>query len=121
MIRRRPIRKSAYRWSPSPKPANVLRWEIILDGAAVRMPDGREICQPSTAGRRLYADRVQQMVQRQDFRCSLCNERLSPATATFEHERRRGAGGSRRDDRIVDECGNWLNSAAHWICNSEKG
>jgi hypothetical protein len=121
MIRRRPIPRSSYRWSPSPKPANVLRFELIQGGAVRRYPDGREVCQDNAAGRRLYAARVQEMVQRQNFRCSLCNELLSPAAATFEHTRRRGAGGSRRDDRIVDDCGNWLNSAAHWICNVEKG
>jgi len=120
MIRRRPIPRSNYRWLPHPKPANVLRWEIILNGAVVRMPDGREICQDNASGRREYKRRMEIMVQRQGFRCSLCNRRISLATATFEHTRRRGAGGSRRDDRITNEQGE-CNSAAHWVCNSVKG
>lgn len=121
MIRRRPITRSQYRWRPRVKRQNVLRNELILDGAIMRMPDGREICQPSTKGRRLYAERVAAMVQRQNYRCALCNKRLSVALATFEHQRRRGAGGSRRDDRVVDEAGNWMNSAAHWDCNVKRG
>jgi hypothetical protein len=115
MIRKRPISRV-----PSPKPAS-LRYEIILDGAAIEFPDGRQVCQPNPLGRRLYAKRVEVMVQRQNYRCSLCNRRLSAATATFEHHRRRGMGAARRDDRIQDEAGAWLNSAAHWICNVSRG
>lgn len=120
LMRRRPIPRSAYRWSPSPK-APSLRYEIILSGAAVCMPDGREICQPNALGRRLYAKRIQEMVQRQNFRCVLCNRRLAISEATFEHMRRRGMHAFKRDDRIVDEEGNWINGAAHWVCNGEKG
>jgi len=105
----------------------VLRFELI-QGGAVRVykdasfPDGkREVCQDNAAGRRIYQGRVGEMVQRQNFRCSLCGGRLTLAAATFEHSRRRGAGGSRRDDRVRDESGEWLNSAAHWICNSKRG
>lgn len=121
MIRRRPIPRSFYRWLPRPKPANVLRYELILNGAVRVYPDGREVCQDNPAGRREYARRVQVMLQRQNYRCSLCNGRLSVARATFEHERRRGMGAAFRDDRIEDEQGNWLNTAAHWRCNSKRG
>lgn len=121
MIRRRPIPRTPYRWTPKVKPEHSQHYETILDGAAIRYRDGREVCQPNAAGRRLYASRVGEMVQRQEFLCSLCNERLSVAGATFEHERRRGAHGCRRDDRIVDDHGNWLNSAAHFVCNSKRG
>lgn len=120
MIRRRPIPRSAYQWTPKPKEPS-LRWEIILNGAAIRMPDGREICQPNALGDRLYTKRVREMVQRQNYRCCLCGGRLNAADATFEHQRRRGMGAARRDDRIVDANGEWINGAAHWVCNSEKG
>jgi hypothetical protein len=43
------------------------------------------------------------------------------AEATFEHQRRRGMGGAFRDDRIIDGEGNWMNSAAHWVCNKIRG
>lgn len=47
-------------------------------------------------------------------------------SATFEHTNGgkgggKGMGGSRTDDRIEDENGNWLNGASHWICNSNMG
>lgn len=126
MIRRRPIPRSDYRWSPSPKSANVLRFELIQGGAVRVYKDNqgnvvRDVCQDNAAGRRLYKNRVTEMVQRQNYRCSLCNKRLSPAEATFEHQRRRGMGGAFRDDRIIDGEGNWMNSAAHWVCNSKRG
>ena len=121
MIRRRPIPRSAYHWHPEPKPKKSLRYQMILSGAAVEFPDGRQVCQPNALGRRLYAKRTQEMVQRQNFRCSLCGGRLAPSEATFEHARRRGWHGFKRDDRIIDEKGEWLNSAAHWVCNSKRG
>lgn len=120
MIRRCPLPRSAYQWQPTPKGPS-LRYELILDGAAIRYPNGREVCQPNPLGDRLYTRRVREMVQRQNYRCSLCKGRLSVADATFEHQRRRGMGAARRDDRITLEDGSWVNSAAHWICNSEKG
>lgn len=119
MIRRRPIPRSSYSWTPKPKPES-LRYEIILDGAAVRYPDGREVCQPNAAGDRLYTKRVREMVQRQQYRCCLCGGRLNAADATFEHQRRRGMGAAFRDDRIVKDGREW-NGAAHWVCNVEKG
>lgn len=121
MIRRRPIPRSAYSWSPQPKPARSLRYTVILGGAVRVYPDGREVCQANSRGTKEYARRVSLMVERQRYRCSLCGQRLSEYAATFEHQRRRGLGGAFRDDKIVDSEGNWLNSAAHWICNSRKG
>lgn len=120
MIRRRPIPRSSYSWRPEPKPSS-LRYEIILGGAAVRYPDGREIAQPNRLGDRLYESRVREMVQRQNYRCCLCGGRLNALDATFEHQRRRGMGAAFRDDRIVDSEGKWVNGAAHWVCNREKG
>lgn len=119
MIRRRPIPKSNYAWSPSPKGPS-LRFELILNGAVRRYPDGREVCQDNPQGRREYSRRVEKMVRRQNFICCLCPDRLYFADATFEHQRRRGMGAAFRDDRIEKDGQDW-NGAAHWICNSEKG
>ena len=115
MNRRRPIPRSAYRYLAKAKPANVLRYELILNGAVRRYPNGCEVCQDNAAGWREYKRRIEIMVQRQSYRCCLCHERLNAADATFEHQRRRGMGGAWRDDRAES------NGAAHWICNSEKG
>jgi hypothetical protein len=114
-MRRRPIRRSNYRWLPHPKPANVLRYELLQNSAVRKYPDGREVCQDNLAGRREYLRRVQVMLQRQNFRCSLCGKRLSLDNATFEHARRRGMGSAFRDDRISN------GTAAHWVCNAAKG
>lgn len=120
MIRRRPLPRSTYRYSPSAKPDRSLRYETILNGAVRVYPGGREVCQDSAAGWREYAKRVRGMVERQNFRCCLCGGRLSLAQATFEHQRRRGMGAAWRDDRITKDGKDW-NGAAHWVCNREKG
>jgi hypothetical protein len=121
VIRRRPIPRSDYHWKPTAKPPQSLRYETILNGAVRLYPDGREVCQDNPVGRTEYARRVQVMVQRQNYRCSLCPGRLTPAGATCEHERRRGIGAAFRDDRILDSKDEWMNSAAHWKCNVERG
>jgi hypothetical protein len=114
VIRRRPIPRSRF------YPEDSLRYTTILDGAVRVYPDGREVCQDSTAGWREYKRRVSTMVERQKHRCSLCNRRLAVSEATFEHQRRRGMGAAWRDDRITKDGQDW-NGAAHWVCNSEKG
>lgn len=121
MIRRVPIERKPYYWERKAKPPNVLRYTLILDGAVRVYPDGREVCQDNAAGRREYDRRIQVMCQRQNFRCCLCPERIHPPSATFEHERLRGAGGAFRDDRILDANGEECNGAAHWKCNRIKG
>ena len=114
MIRRRPLlRTRVY-------PEVSQHYELILDGAVRRYSDGREVCIDSAAGWKEYKRRVAEMLQRQNFRCCLCGRRLSLANATFEHQRRRGAGSAFRDDAIERD-GHPVNGAAHWICNSEKG
>lgn len=121
MTRRRPIPRSAYRWQPKPKPANVLRFELILDGAVRKYPNGREVCQDTFAGRREYLRRLGLMLARQRNRCCLCPDRIySVADATFEHQRRRGMGAGFRDDRVQDENGKEINGAAHWICKFKE-
>lgn len=111
MIRRRPIPRI-----PQPKPPS-LRYEIILDGAAIRYPDGREVCQDNAAGRREYLSRLEQMIQRQNFRCGKCRRRITRATATFDHwPIKRGMGAAFRDDRILLPDGEEINRAVHWSC-----
>jgi hypothetical protein len=117
--RRRPIPRSAYHWHPEAKPSS-LRYELILGGAVRIYPGGREVCQDSPAGWREYTRRVGVMVQRQNFRCCLCGKRLGVSEATFEHQRRRGLGGAFRRDEISDAEGNWVNGAAHWVCNVKR-
>jgi hypothetical protein len=120
MNRRRPIPRSPYHWRPEPKPAS-LRYELIMNGAVRLYPDGREVCQDSPAGWKEYGRRVEAMLVRQNWRCCLCGKRLGLRDATFEHQRRRGAGAAWRQDKIEDENGNPVNGAAHWVCNVEKG
>lgn len=114
MIRRRPIpRTRSY-------PEFSQHYETILNGAVRRYRDGREVCTNTPQGWREYKQRVEAMVRRQNFRCCLCNRRISLSSATFEHQRRRGMGAAWRDDRITKDDQDW-NGAAHWVCNGEKG
>ncbi len=120
MIRRRPIPKGSYQWKREPREAS-LRFELILNGAVRVYPNGREVCQDSKAGWAEYKSRVEAMLVRQNWRCCLCQKRLGLGEATFEHQRRRGIGAAWRNDKILDEEGNWINGAAHWVCNAIKG
>ena len=56
MIRRRPIPRSR------DYPAVSLRYSTILNGAVRVYPDGREVCQDSSAGWREYKRRVEAML-----------------------------------------------------------
>lgn len=113
-----------FRRRPIPRtrefPAVSQHFELILDGSVRRYADGREVCLDSKAGWREYKKRVQEMLQRQNFRCCLCGRRLSVNDATFEHQRRRGMGSAWRDDRLENSVGK-INGAAHWVCNVRKG
>jgi len=115
MIRRKPIPRFRFH------PEFSQHYETILDGAVRRYRNGREVCTDTPQGWREYAKRVGMMVQRQNYRCCLCNRRVAVISATFEHQRRRGMGAAWRDDRIENERGEAMNGAAHWVCNSEKG
>jgi hypothetical protein len=121
VIRRRPIPKGDYHWSRGTKPVNSLRYETILNGAVRVYRDGREVCNDNPKGWKEYRRRVEVMLQRQHWRCSLCGKRLRLADATFEHQRRRGLHGATRQDAIETPDGKPINSAAHWVCNVEKG
>ena len=87
--------------------------------AIKRMEDGREICLQNDAGRHEYKQRKMRCWQRQSGLCSICHLPLSLVECTFEHAMGRTAG--HRDDRIINEKGEPLNSVCHKICNSRKG
>ena len=96
-------------------------------------PDGREVCQtrldhPEGAeGRAEYKRRKKAMWERQKGICCLygflpqCPGKLMLKDCTFEHEDGRGAGGSKRDDRIELPDGRRLNGVSHATCNYLKG
>jgi hypothetical protein len=118
---RRPIPRQPYRWTPEPKGPS-LRFELILDGAVRKYPDGREVCQDSPAGYREYNRRLDIMLTRQHWMCAHCDKKIhTRSDATFDHQRRRGMGAAFRDDRVYSERAEVLNSAAHWNCNVERG
>lgn len=73
--RYRPIPRHLYRWLPKEKPPS-LRYELLLDGAVRRYPDGREVCQDSFPGRREYLRRLEIMLSRQMRMCCLCEQRI---------------------------------------------
>lgn len=88
--------------------------------------DGREVCECKTeAGREEYKRRKRLMWERQNKRCILegicptCPGKLRWGEATFEHEKGRGSGGSKRDDRIEIN-GKRTNGVAHIQCNGWK-
>jgi hypothetical protein len=119
--RRRPIPKRLYPGLAAAKGPS-LRYELVCNGAVRKYPDGREVCEDSLAGRREYLRRLEAMLNRQGGRCCLCARRIySLQDATFEHQRRRGMASAWRDDRILSPEGQWINGAAHWTCNYERG
>jgi hypothetical protein len=79
----------------------------------------REVCLANAAGRAEYKLRKMRMWQRQSGLCSLCHRPVSLVQCEFEHAEGRTAG--RRDDRIVDENGQPINSVVHPACNRKKG
>src|ERR1700677_4595297 len=104
-----------------PKPGQIKK-----PVAAVRIfADGREVCTDTPAGWEEYRSRKRKMWERQNKICCLvnhcptCTGRMRWADTTFEHEAGRGAGGSKRDDRI-EVNGKRVNGAAHHWCNAWK-
>jgi hypothetical protein len=83
------------------------------------MEDGREICLQNADGRAEYKRRKMLMWQRQSGLCSLGKEPIRLIDGEFEHAEGRTSG--RRDDRIVDEKGNPINSLACRKHNRAKG
>lgn len=82
------------------------------------MPDGREICTETPAGKREYRARTLVMRWRQGELCRWCGQWMAEDETTFDHDNRRGAG--RRDDRI-EVLGKRQNAAVHKLCNQERG
>lgn len=86
------------------------------------MPDGREICIESNAGKREYRNRTLAMRERQGELCRWCGHWMKENETTFDHDDRRGGG--RQDDRILVPSGGRLtrkNAAVHKLCNGERG
>jgi hypothetical protein len=95
--------------------------------------DGREVCITAMTepmgrrGREEYRSRTVAMWERQQGICCLhgicpnCPGPMRLEDATFDHEKGRGSGGGKRDDRITLSDGRWINGAAHWDCNNWKG
>jgi hypothetical protein len=96
-----------------------LRYQLV-NGVKI-YPDGREVCDLSShAGSVEYDNRIEAMGARQDCKCCICRLPLFRDEATFEHEDGRGAGGSRRDDRIEKD-GKPYNGVSHYDCNAKRG
>jgi hypothetical protein len=96
-----------------------LRYEVI-DGKFRRYKDGREVCLDTEAGKAEYRARTWAMVRRQTGYCS--RGRHVIRNPTFDHSTNsRGMGGAKRDDRIVDEHGNQMNSCSCYSCNGQAG
>ena len=95
-------------------------------------PGGREVCQTrldhpeGSEGRAEYKRRKDAMWKRQKGICCLygflpsCPGKLLLKDCSFDHENKRGAGGSKRDDRISLPDGTWINGVSHLQCNSAK-
>lgn len=95
----------------------VVKYHKRKPGPIRIMPDGREICSKTKAGREEYQSRTVQMAIRQLGICALGPHPL--IDPTFDHERSRGGG--QRDDRITNPDGSWKNAAVCWFCNGNKG
>jgi hypothetical protein len=95
-----------------------LRYELV-DGAYRRYPD-REVCLENAKGKAEYKARTEAMRLRQHNICSRGTHLI--VNPTFDHSTHgRGLGGGTRDDRIVDENGNEINSCSCFICNGAAG
>jgi 5-methylcytosine-specific restriction endonuclease McrA len=90
---------------------------IIRENGVLTYRDGREVCDLKTrAGRREYDLRKAKMYERDGGTCCICGEHIYHGSdVTFEHQDKRGMGGSRRDDRIEN------NGVAHSWCNMKLG
>lgn len=65
--------------------------------AVTRYRDGREVCNPTAAGKREYALRRERMWARDNGICMLCGFPVDKNEAVFAHKVSRGGG--KRDDR----------------------
>lgn len=106
-----------------PKPGQIKKPPTVVYVYA----DGREVCNTKCReGQEEYVRRKRVMWDRQNKICCLyricptCTGRVRWVDSTFEHEAGRGAGGSKRDDRIEVD-GKPVNGCAHHWCNAWKG
>lgn len=94
----------------------------IRKAPAVMYPEGlggREVCSRTAAGRKEYDKRRGQLEDRQKHKCAICGN--WNMNMEFDHQAGRGANAGHRDDRILDEDGNWMNAALCTRCNTKKG
>jgi hypothetical protein len=105
-----------------PKPSQIKK----PPRPAVRIfADGREVCTDTPQGWVEYVKRKKEMWIRQGKICCLagicptCPGKLNWADTSFDHEAGRGAGGSKRDDRIEVD-GKKINGCCHHWCNAWK-
>lgn len=93
-----------------------------MNPAFETMPDGREICLDTPAGKKEYRCRTLECRRRQGELCRWCGFWMAEEQTTLDHDNRRGGG--RRDDRIVIiVLGKRVrhNAAVHMLCNGERG
>lgn len=79
------------------------------------MPDGREICSKTLAGREEYRRRTVRVWEREKGICGWCIKPVSKDEATADHIITKGHGGGKHDDREENL------RPAHWLCNGERG
>ncbi len=62
-------------------------------------PDGREVLQRTSAGRKILNQRWNQAWADSGGICCLCDRSVHPFAATLEHKTPKGSGGGKHDDR----------------------
>jgi len=97
---------------------------FIPEKEAIAYPEGengRQVCTDTAAGKREYKARTTEMWLRQEGICPITGRWVDENVAQFDHEAGRGSGGGHRDDRILNEDGEWQNAAVSPEGNTLKG
>lgn len=89
--------------------------------AFTTLPDGREICSPTAAGRREYRHRTLLMRARQGNLCRWCGLWMAEDETTMDHDGRRNGRQDDRTQKIVRGRMRRINAAVHKLCNSARG
>lgn len=84
-------------------------------------PGGRQVCTDTAAGKCEYKARTTEMWLRQDGICPITNEWVDENRVQFDHEAGRGSNGGHRDDRTLNDKGEWQNAAVSPEGNTLKG
>ena len=100
------------------KPA---RYYVPEKDSITTYPDGREVCTETAAGKREYKARITEMWLRQEGVCPITGKWVDQNVAQFDHEAGRGSNGGHRDDRTLNDDGEWQNAAVSPEGNSIKG